>query len=98
MNTLPRPLTAVILSILPLATSLVAQVPSLTCAGLKAQMQKNHIPEVAIAVFGHGRMAASYCSLAATALSPDSVFEAASLSKPVFAIGVLTLVNSHRLD
>jgi CubicO group peptidase (beta-lactamase class C family) len=61
-------------------------------------MRKSHIPDVAIAVFRHGRIEASYCSLANTMLSPDALFEAASLSKPVFAIGVLTLVNNHKLD
>lgn len=98
MQTLSRALTAVILSTLPSATSLVAQAQSHTCAGLKAQMQKSHIPDVAIAIFNGGRIAASYCSLAGATLSPDAVFEAASLSKPVFAIGVLTLVNNHKLD
>ena len=61
-------------------------------------MEKSHIPDVAIAIFNRGRIAASYCSLDGTKLSPDSIFEAASLSKPVFAIGVLTLVNNHQLD
>lgn len=91
-------LLAVILAMPLSATCLVAQAQLLTCAGLKAEMQKNQIPDVAIAVFRHGRIATSYCSLAGTTLSPDSVFEAASLSKPVFAIGVLTLVKRHKLD
>lgn len=98
MRILPRALTAVILSMLPFVTSLVAQVQSYPCAELKPQMQEGHILDVAIAIFNRGRIAASYCSLAGTAFSPDSVFEAASLSKPVFAIGVLTLVNNHKLD
>jgi CubicO group peptidase (beta-lactamase class C family) len=88
----------VVLIALPLPTFLTAQTKPLTCAELKKQMQDSHIPDVAVSVLQNGHVASSYCSLDGNTLSPQSVFEAASLSKPVFAIGVLALVKDHKLD
>lgn len=65
---------------------------------LAAQMHRSNIANVAVAVFSHGRVESVFCSSSAKTLAPDSVFEAASLSKPVFAYGVLKLVQDHRLD
>ncbi len=61
-------------------------------------MHRSNIANVAVAVFSHGRVESVFCSSSAKTLAPDSVFEAASLSKPVFAYGVLKLVQDHRLD
>jgi CubicO group peptidase (beta-lactamase class C family) len=69
-----------------------------TCSELKAQMESSHIPDIAIAFLDHGHLQTHYYSASGTALSPDAVFEAASLSKPVFAAAVLTLVQQKKLD
>ncbi len=61
-------------------------------------MHRSNIPGVAVAIFSPGRVESVFCSAASKALAQDSVFEAASLSKPVFAFGVLRLVQDHRLD
>lgn len=70
----------------------------LNCATLATQMHRSKIPDLAVAVFSHGRVETMFCSSVTRALAPDAVFEAASLSKPVFAYGVLRLVQDHRLD
>jgi CubicO group peptidase (beta-lactamase class C family) len=68
---------------------------------LQAQAQRQRVCAVAIAVVRHGRLAstdaASGCS-PATAVTPDSVFQAASLGKPVFAYAVLKLARQGRID
>jgi CubicO group peptidase (beta-lactamase class C family) len=65
-------------------------------------MQQQHVPGVAIAVFHYGQPALSYCGFADTAakrpVAGDTVFEAASLGKPVFAYAVLELVRERKLD
>ena len=68
------------------------------CATLTAQVRRRNIADVAVAVFNHGRVESVFCSSSGKMLAPDSVFEAASLSKPVFAYGVLKLVQDQRLD
>jgi CubicO group peptidase (beta-lactamase class C family) len=88
--------TIAVFVVLVLATSPKTQAS--TCSDLKGKMSRSHIPDVAIAVLDRGRLQMYYCSLADTALSADSVFEAASLSKPVFAAAVLTLVRQGQLD
>lgn len=68
------------------------------CDTIKSQMIRDHIPSVAVAVFDKGSIRSHYCNVSGTGVSQQSVFEAASLSKPLFAIGVLKLVLDHRLD
>ena len=75
-----------------------ASATTLYCATLATQMHRSKVPDVAVAVFSRGRVETTFCSSSAKPLAPDSVFEAASLSKPVFAYGVLKLVQDHRLD
>lgn len=75
-----------------------ASARTVDCATLATQMQRSKIPDVALAVFTHGTVESVFCSSSHKNLAPDSVFEAASLSKPVFAYGVLKLVQDHRLD
>lgn len=62
--------------------------------------EKNHVCAVALAVVRQGKLqptqTASACAPGA-ALNADSVFQAASLSKPVFAYAVLKLVEQGRL-
>ena len=69
-----------------------------SCATLTQQMRRSHIPDVAVAVFDHGKVESTFCSSSGERLSPDSIFEAASLSKPVFAYGVIKLVQEKRLE
>ena len=61
-------------------------------------MERSHIPDVAVAIFARGRVQNLFCSSARSVLSPDSVFEVASLSKPIFALGVLALVRGGKLN
>jgi CubicO group peptidase (beta-lactamase class C family) len=84
--------------LLLLAVSLTACAATVTCASLKPALERSHIPDVAIAMFTRDGVRNLFCSSSGAALSPDAVFEAASLSKPVFALGVLTLVQEGKLD
>lgn len=67
---------------------------------LQVLAERNHVCAVAVAVIKHRKLdsinTASGC-LPAPTLGPDSVFQAASLSKPVFAYAVLKLVEQGKL-
>jgi len=67
---------------------------------LKVLAERNHVCAVAVAVIKHRKLdsmdAASGC-LPAPSLNSDSVFQAASLSKPVFGYAVLKLVEQGKL-
>ena len=65
---------------------------------LERHMRHSHIPHVALATFDRGAVHFVYGSSGASPLMPDAVFEAASLSKPVFAAAVLWLVQKGQLD
>ncbi len=65
---------------------------------LLPQMRQDHIPDIALAQFAHDEVHTSYCTTGPYPLAPGAIFEAASLSKPVFAAAVLTLVEQGKLD
>ena len=76
--------------------------PDATVHGiLQAEARRHHVCAAAIAVIRHGKLestdAASGCD-PATAVTPDSVFQAASLGKPVFAYAVLKLARQGKID
>lgn len=68
---------------------------------LKALAERHHVCGVAVAVIKNRKLdsidTATACVSALT-LNPDSVFQAASLSKPVFSYAVLQLVAQGKLD
>ena len=71
----------------------MARVPAKERHVLERRMRHSHIPHVALAVFAHGAARFLYAGTEPKqTLNPDAVFEAASLSKPVFAAAVLSLV------
>ncbi|NHZ84000.1 serine hydrolase [Massilia sp. CCM 8695] len=67
---------------------------------LKVLAKRHHVCGVAVAVIKNRQLdsieSATGC-LPASTLAPDSVFQAASLSKPVFAYAVLKLVEQGKL-
>ena len=69
------------------AASFEVRAAPLTCASLRPALQHSHIPDVAIVIFTRTGVRQIFCSSAAKILSLDAVFEAASLSKPVFRFG-----------
>ena len=68
------------------------------CNELLPQMQQSHIPDLALASFANGNVHTYYCCVNSRLLGAKTVFEAASLSKPIFSAAVLTLVQQRRLD
>jgi CubicO group peptidase (beta-lactamase class C family) len=74
-------------------------------AAMPGWMQEAHVPGAAVALVQHGAPPAIACfgvldagAVAPTPVTPATVFEAASLSKPPFAYAVLKLVAQGRLD
>jgi CubicO group peptidase (beta-lactamase class C family) len=69
---------------------------------LAAEMQRLHVPGVSIAVIRNGRIAwargygGSYEN--GPAITPATLFQAASISKPVSALGALRMVDAKQLD
>ena len=66
-------------------------------------MKEGYVPGLSIAVIRNGKLAWNYGFGVKNAetkepVTEDTVFEAASLSKPVFAYAVLKLVDSGQLD
>jgi CubicO group peptidase (beta-lactamase class C family) len=68
------------------------------CDELLPQMRQSHIPDLALATFAKGNVHIYYCTAESHLLGSEAVFEAASLSKPIFSVAVLTLVQQGKLD
>nr|WP_293842977.1 serine hydrolase [uncultured Arsenicibacter sp.] len=69
---------------------------------LADRMRYYHVPAVSIAVINNGQLewAKAYGHLSADSLqpaTPETLFQAASVSKPVSALGVLRLVEQERI-
>lgn len=67
---------------------------------LQALAKQHHVCGVVLAVIKNRKLASHHVAsgcMPAPALSPDSVFQAASLSKPVFAYAVLKLVAQGKM-
>ncbi len=68
---------------------------------LAARMAELNVPGVSIAVIHDGRIewarGFGATSKAGPPVTPDTLFQAASISKPVFALGVLHLVDAGKL-
>jgi CubicO group peptidase (beta-lactamase class C family) len=69
---------------------------------LSARMEHYHVPGVSLAVIDHGEIAWTRAYGVARAgdpapVTPDTLFQAASISKPITAAAALTLVESGRL-
>ena len=86
----------------PPANQSEATIPQLQ-KSIPAEMQTHAVPGASIAIVRHGKTV----SLQAfgtksvkthAAVTTDTIFEAASLSKPVFAYGVLKLVDQGKLN
>jgi CubicO group peptidase (beta-lactamase class C family) len=72
-------------------------------ATLAKRMAETHVPGVSIAVFDHGRIVwAKGYGLADVATSrpvtPETLFQAGSISKPLTAVAALRLVEAGKLD
>ena len=71
-------------------------------APLAKRMQELHVPGVSIAVIRHGSIewarGFGVKEIGGAPVTPDTLFQAASISKPVFALGVLRLVEQGKLD
>lgn len=69
---------------------------------LASQMAALHVPAVSMAAIWDGRIdwvqAYGVSSLGGAPVSPKTLFGAASISKPVTALGVLKLVEEHRIE
>jgi CubicO group peptidase (beta-lactamase class C family) len=69
---------------------------------ISALMREHEVPGLALAVIEDGRLAASYLAgvtqHGGTPITADTLFQAASLSKPVFAYGVLRLCAAGALS
>lgn len=85
-------------SLLLIANCWTAHAATPGCASLKRAMDRSHISNVAVTVFAQGRVRSIFCTSSSQDLPSGALFEAASLSKPVFALGVLILVQEGRLD
>ncbi|WP_051971804.1 serine hydrolase [Massilia sp. 9096] len=69
---------------------------------LAAEMQRLHVPGVSVAVIRNGKVAwAKGYGVAygdGPAVTPATLFQAASISKPVSALGALRMADAHQLD
>lgn len=74
----------------------------LTCTPLLTRMQQLHIPGVSVAVVHHGviEWARGYgtATPAGAPVTPDTLFQAGSISKPVAAMATLRLVQQGKLS
>lgn len=71
-------------------------------SGLEDEMRRLHVPGLSIAVVDHGRLAWAkgygVVGPGGAPVTPATLFQAASISKPVAAFGAMTLVESGKLD
>ncbi|MGI6358387.1 MAG: serine hydrolase domain-containing protein [Bacillota bacterium] len=96
MNELAERFRRAMLNLRP-ATNLLAEP-----ASLEARMRQYGVPGVSIAVLMDNRAQSFSFGLKeagqAGAVGPDTMFQAASISKPVFALAVMRLVERGKLD
>ena len=70
---------------------------------LADRMQHYHVPGVSIAIVDHGRIAWARGfgvkeAGGTDSVTPETMFQAGSISKPTFAVGLMRLVQDGRLD
>ena len=69
---------------------------------LEGEMRRLHVPGLSIAVIDDGRLAWAkgygVIGPGGGPVTPETLFQAASISKPVAAFGAMTLVQSGKLD
>lgn len=69
---------------------------------LSDEMQRLHVPGMSVAVIRQGRLAWAkgygVITPGGAAVTPDTLFQAASISKPVAAFGAMTLVQAGKID
>lgn len=63
---------------------------------LASRMDWYHVPAISVAVIDGGELV--FAKAYGDGATPDTLFQAASLSKPVTAVGVMRLVEQGRLD
>ena len=82
--------------------ALAASLPPALEARIKAVMARTHASGIAMAVVDNGQVtgigAFGIRNAKGDPLTPDTVMYGASLTKTVFAYGVMKLVDQHRLD
>src|SRR5262249_20781691 len=70
--------------------------------GLSGRMQALHVPGVSIAVIHHGKLqwarGFGVMKIGGPAVTPETLFQAASISKVVSTLGILHLVQARKLN
>jgi D-alanyl-D-alanine carboxypeptidase len=98
----PKRLVLIVLSLLLFAQSSWAQQEKVDDY-LKSEMERNHIPGLALAVVRNGQLILSRCyGLSnielSTPVTSNSVFKLASLTKPITAMAIMILVEEGKVS